>query len=88
MLLLKERDNSVRNEINEFEGSKINECWKFENVTREKEDSWSQESGLEMSVECSMYRYVVLSGVVVIRVVSLESAGLMNSDNPIDSIRV
>ena len=54
---------------------KIDECWKIENVTREKEDSWSRESGLELSVKASMSRRVVVSGVVVIRVVSLESDG-------------
>ena len=67
---------------------KIDECWKIENVTREKEDSWSRESGLELSVKASMSRRVVVPGVVVIRVVSLESDGLMNSDNPFDSIGV
>ena len=58
----------------------------IEIVTREKEESWSRESGLELSVIASMSRRVVVSGVVVIRVVSLESDGLMNFDNPIDSI--
>ena len=72
---------------------KIDECWKIENVkienvTREKEDSWSRESGLELSVKASMSCRVVVSGVVVIRVVFLESDGLMNSDNPFDSIGV
>ena len=67
---------------------KIDECWKIKNVTRKKKDSWSQESGLEMSVKASMSRRVVVSGVVVIRVVSLESDELMNSDNPFDSIGV
>ena len=78
----------IRNEINEFEGLKINECWKFENVRRKKEDSWSRESGLEMAVRASMSRCVVVSGVIVIRVVSLESDKLMNSNNPFNSIGV